>query len=86
MLEVLKEGLARFYPDDLSPSVKNSTYLQQFGSEGEAILATAWATERTGGSLEQAEETLFTVLQDNVSLSPKVTTCFFQRYLVAHHD
>ena len=73
MLEVLKEGLARFYPDNLSPSVKNSTYLQQHGSEGQAILATAWMTQANGGSLEQAEETLFLVLQDNVSLSPKVT-------------
>jgi len=83
---VLKEGLARFYPDDLSPSVKNSTYLQQLGSEGQAILAAAWATQPSGGSLEQAEETLFTVLQDNVSLNPKVNICFFYWYLVAYHD
>jgi hypothetical protein len=82
----LKEGLARFYPDNLSPSVKNSTYLQKLGSEGQAILAAAWVTHPSGGSLEQAEETLFTVLQDNVSLSPKVIICLFQWYLVAYHD
>jgi hypothetical protein len=81
---VLKEGLARFYPDGLSISVKNSTYLQQHGSEGQAILAAASATQPSGGSLEQAEETLFTVLQDNVSLSPKVSTYFSQWYVVAY--
>jgi len=86
VLEVLKAGLARFYPDGLSPSVKNSTYLQQHGSEGQAILAAAWVTQPTGGSLEQAEETLFMVLQDDVSLSPKVAICFISWYLVAYHD
>jgi hypothetical protein len=77
VLEVLKEGLARFYPDDLSSSVKNSTYLQQHGSEGQAVLAAAWATQPSGGSLEQAEEVLFRTLENDVSLSPKVTICFF---------
>lgn len=69
---LLKEGVSKLVPGEQSTTVQNSQYLQDNSSNGAAVLAVARASRRLGASDSEVEETVLSLLQDNVQITPQV--------------
>lgn len=70
---VLKEGITKLAPVDQSPAVQNSQYLQDNSTNGAAVLAVAHTSRRLGSSDTEVEETVMSLVQDHVNITPQLT-------------